>query len=177
MVHVNLYSTRRCFRWRIADSCGQDHTLKCSLRHRENLHESITTNADLTRATIFSPGFEKQKPKYFNRNFCIYNISLNCPDEMVELVPSELTTEFADTRDYLSFHVNSTRRPFLELNGADVARPSAYTTIPSTSFSTVLWSDHNGKDKGRFEILARCRHQEQREGSGVGTLAPETVIN
>lgn len=168
----NPYSTMRCYRWRIADNCGPENTVKCSLRHRDNLYTSLATNSQVSQATLLSPGFGKKNPGYYNKNFCIYNVSLDCPEEMVELVPTARTTQLSDTqscRDYLSFHVNSQRTPLIELCGAAVKDTLAYRTIPSTSFSAILWSDDNENDQGRFEILARCKVPE---GSGAGRLTP-----
>ena len=175
---VSFCSSRRCFRWRLADNCGLENAVKCSLRHRNDLYQSSIASADLNEATLFSPGFEKPRPGYFNKNFCIYNISLDCPDEMVELTPTQTTTGLNDTqscRDYLSFHVDSQRTPLMELCGSAVSNPSAYRTIQATSFYAVLWSDNDGYDKGKFEIKATCKTapQGQGEGSGAGNLTPD----
>lgn len=169
------YSTMECFRWRIADNCGPEKSVKCSLRSRDFLGMSLTTDSQPSQAILLSPGFDKRNPRYYNKNFCIYNISLDCPVEMVELIPTARTTQLSDAqscRDYLSFHTTSQRTPLIELCGADVKDTLAYRTIPSTSFSAILWSDDNGKDVGRFEILARCKIPEQGYGSGAGRLTP-----
>lgn len=186
------HSTVRCFRWRLADNCGPEHSLKCSLRHRANLHQALATDTSRTQATLLSPGFNRPKNQaYYNRNLCIYNISLDCGTEEgegeVELIPTQRTTSLSDAhtcRDYLSFHVESQVPPLLELCGAAVGDPRAYRTIPSSSFSAVLWTNDNDVDLGGFEIVAKCRAPapapapdaappaKQGQGSGAGELTP-----
>ena len=111
----------KCFRWRIADECGPKKTLKCALRHRVQLDGTLFPLDSLTRSVmIASPGFNRSSPHgaYFNRNLCIYNISLNCSQEMVELEPNIIqTTSLSDAEDcldYLSFHVPSRREPVMK---------------------------------------------------------------
>lgn len=154
----------RCFRWRIADNCGEDRSLKCSMRHRANLDDTLITDGSAYH--LRSPGFDKRgnRSRYYNRNFCIYNVSLDCPDEMVELVPTSSTTKLSDThpepcqyQDYLTFHIDSKRKPLIELCGAAVTDRRNYHTIPSSSFHAVLWTNDNSADLGQFEIIAQCK--------------------
>ena len=167
----------KCFRWRAADQCGSDRRLKCALRDR-GLGGDIFTDATLTSATIYSPGFNRGR--YFNRNFCIYNISLQCPDELVELEPTHTTTNLSDShncRDYLSFHVDSERQPLMRLCGGDVTDPTKYNTdIPSSNFYGILWTNDNEHQTGRFEIKAKCKRSTSQvpifqQGSGDNILA------
>ena len=152
----------KCFRWRLADNCGPNHdTLRCSLSHLEEKDQTILVNAQSSSATFLSPGFDEiaEDSVYGKRNLCIYNISLDCADNLVELVPSSRTTSLSDAetcRDYLSFHVDSQRAPLMQLCGQDVADQTKYRDIHSSSFYGVLWSNHNSS-KGRFEVTAKCK--------------------
>ena len=159
----------RCFRWRLADECGPDNKLKCSLRNRNNLNQPLETDSYRTEVTLRSPGFERKNPGYYNKNFCIYNISLDCPEEMVELIPTKRTTQLSDPtdncRDYLSFHTDSHRLPLTELCGEEVGDYLAYSTIPSSSFYGVLWSNDDDYERGQYEIVAKCKIPDI-QGSG-----------
>ena len=164
----------RCYRWRIADNCGEDDALKCSMRHRGKLYRELDTDTQLSTATLYSPGFSRGK--YQNRNFCIYNVSLDCAQEMVEVKPAVGTTTSlsdADTRrDYLSFHLHDQRIPLMELSGSAVGNPSAYSAIPASSFYAILWTNDNGVDQGRFEIKATCKDAGLGSGDSNVRLAP-----
>ena len=160
----------KCFKWRTADKCGSQNTYKCALRHRADLDATLTTYDNSQSVVLLSPGFDRQDPAYFNRNFCIYSISLKCQYESVALTPFHRTTNLSDAdtcQDYLSFHDGSRR--VMTLCGADVMNPTKYHTIQSSSFYGVLWSNHNMFERGRFEIQASCKTPApmlQQPGSG-----------
>lgn len=142
----SLCSTVRCFRWRLADNCGSEHSLKCSLRHRANLYQALATDSSLTQATLLSPGFDRPNQAYYNRNLCIYNISLDCPEEEeVELIPTDRTTYLSDAqtcRDYLSFHVESQTPPLIELCGARPQGVSHHPLLVFLGHSVDQWQRH-----------------------------------
>ena len=106
----------KCFKWRTAESCSTGHHhLRCSLRNRSSAEEEVTVGPHGHSATLFSPSYDRTKsPFYLNNNFCIYNISLNCPGEIVSLT-SKLTDyglSDADTcQDYLWFSTSSNSHP------------------------------------------------------------------
>ena len=158
---IPFHSTMECFRWRLADDCGPDHdTLKCDLRHRTELDQTLIVTSQGSSVTFRSPGFDRRNPGYKNRNLCIYNISLNCDGNAAELEPSTQTTSLSDgdtCQDYLSFHMDSQRQPLMKLCGDDVKDQTKYRTIYSTSFYGVLWSNNNKSESGRFEITATCK--------------------
>ena len=166
----------KCFRWRVARECGKDNVeVKCSLKHRGALDAVLEPMQQGQSVTFTSPGFHRQnttEPKgaYFNRNFCIINISLDCPDRMVELTPSERTNTLSDSdtcQDYLSFHTHSSSHPHFKLCGRQIMDRTQYQLMPSSSFYGVLWSNDNQNERGRFEIEARCKtHLEVDAGSG-----------
>lgn len=163
----------KCFRWRIADKCGEDDSLKCSLRHRPNQDQEIRTNPYATEAYFFSPGYTRIKPGYSNENFCLYNISLDCPDNLVDIIPhGPTTTQLSDGEtctDYLSFHVNDQRLPVTKLCGDKIADRSLYRPISSSSFYVVLFSDNNKQQRGKFHLRAKCTIGGS-DGSGSGIL-------
>ena len=138
--------------------------VKCSLKHRSNLNAVLEPTYNGQSVSFLSPGFYRQstsQPKgaYFNRNFCIFNISLDCPDKMAELVPSEVTNSLSDSetrRVYLSFHTQSFSRPNFKLYGGQIRDASQYQLLPP-SFYGVLWTNDNQNESGRFEIEARYK--------------------
>ena len=133
--------------------------------------------------SFLSPGFYRRsasQPKgaYFNRNFCIFNISLDCPDKMAELVPSEHTNSLSDSdtrRDYLSFHTHSSTRPNFKLYGGQIRDASQYQLLPS-SFYGVLWTNDNQNESGRFEIEARCTAPSDSDSDAGSGGSIELVI-
>ena len=159
------FSSVKCFRWRVARECGEDSVeVRCSLKHRSSLDAVLEPTHNGQSVSFLSPGFYRRstsQPKgaYFNRNFCIFNISLDCPEKMAELVPSERTNSLSDSdtrRDYLSFHTHSSSRPNFKLYGGQIRDTSQYQLLPS-SFYGVLWTNDNENESGRFEIEARCK--------------------
>lgn len=166
LLFFSSYSTVKCFRWRIARQCGDnDDIIKCSLKHRVRLDKILEPTNQGQSVTLLSPGFHRYnttdpKGAYYNRNFCVFNISLSCPEEMVELKPSARTNTLSDAhncQDYLSFHIHSTPNPLFKLCGSEIMDQTEYSVIPSSSFYGVLWSNDNKTEKGRFEIEAKCK--------------------
>ena len=163
------FSTVKCFRWRVARQCEtRQSQVRCSLKHRPNLDVILETNHEQS-VTFTSPGFHRQnttEPKgaYYNRNFCIFNISLSCQEELVELKPSERTNSLSDAdtcRDYLSFHATSTPYPNFKLCGREIMDTTKYQIIPSSTFYGVLWTNDNQNEWGRFEIEASCKESTE----------------
>ena len=146
----------KCFKWRTAENCLPDHHLRCSLRNRLSAEEEITVGPHDHSATLFSPSYNRTKsPFYLNNNFCIYNISLNCPGEIVSLT-SKLTDyglSDADTcQDYLWFSTSSNSQP-QKICGDDII--DFRDSLLTQSFIGVLWSNKDNSE-GKFEIEARC---------------------
>ena len=145
--------------------CGKNSVeVRCSPKYRADLDADFEPTHNGQSVSFLSPGFYRRstsQPKgaYFNRNFCIFNISLDCPDKMAELVPSEYTNSLTDSdtrRDYLSFHTHSSTHPNFKLCGGQIRDASQYQLLPS-SFYGVLWTNDNQNESGRFEIEARCK--------------------
>lgn len=170
-ITLNLCSTVKCFRVRFADQCGANDELRCALRHRINLDNKAITDSYYSEATFRSPGFFRRRPAYYNRNFCIYNISLTCPEEIVN-VEQTVSTGLSDTEDYLSFHTGSKRKPVKVLNMEKLQNSRSFT-IPSASFYAVLWSNNDKIDGGKFEIKATCQTADQ--GSAQDNLLTTTA--
>ena len=176
-----FHSTVKCFRWRVARECGRDSLgVKCSLKHRTALDVTLEPLHQGQSVTFISPGFHRQtttKPKgaYYNRNFCIFNISLDCQDEMVELTPSERTNTLSDSdtcQDYLSFHTYSSSHPHIKLCGKQIMDRTEYQLLPSSRFYGVLWTNDNQNERGRFEIKARCNAPSE-ISIGSGRIFPQ----
>ena len=170
MVHCKLHSnsTMKCFKWRTAELCKTGHHLRCSLRDRSSVEEDVVVGPHDLSATLFSPSYNrKRNPFYLNNNFCIYNISLNCPGELVSLT-SKLTDyglSDGDTcQDYLWFDTSSNGHP-QKICGDGIIdfRDSLHTQ----SFIGVLWSNKDNSE-GKYEIEARCT------GHPILTTEPES---
>ena len=172
----NICSSVKCFQWRVARECGRDRVgVKCSLKHRAALDNTLESTQNRKSVTFLSPGFYRQntsnpKGAYFNRNFCIFNISLNCDEVMVEMTPLERTNSLSDPdtcQDYLSFHTHSSTRPDFKLCGRQIMDATQYRLLPSSSFYGVLWTNDNKNERGRFEVEARCKTNSETDyGSG-----------
>ena len=159
----------KCFKMRTADGCtgGASH-LRCLMKGRsKQVKESqLLIEGPLRQSvTIYSPGHNKTNPFYLNRNFCIYNISLDCPGQRVSLnsKPNTLPLSDADScQDYLWFDTSSNGQP-RRICGNDIVNFN--DTTDATSFLAVLWT--NGDESaGRFEIEARCNIMVPAGGSG-----------
>ena len=143
----------RCFKWRTAEQCTKGHHLRCLLKPRPHIEEEfiVTPNS----VTIFSPGFNNRIPVYYNYNFCIYNISLDCPGYKTSITSKSPTDPLADgdmCQDYLWLSTNSYEPP-KKICGKQIV--GFRTTLSSSSFIGVLWS--NERDSfGNFELEASC---------------------
>ncbi len=161
--NILFCSTVKCFRWRVARQCGDlQNEVRCSLKHRVALNDILEPSNDEQSVTFTSPGFERQTPTgaYYNRNFCIFNISLSCQSDMVQLTPLDRTTPLSDAdtcQDYLSFHTQTNPILLYKLCGPQITDRTKYQTIPSSNFYAILWTNDNQKESGRFEINAYCR--------------------
>ena len=160
---------------RTADGCtGGTNHFRCLMKGRSKqvkedqlliegaLHQSVT---------IYSPGHNKTNPFYLNRNFCLYNISLDCPGQTVSLnsKPNTLPLSDADTcKDYLWFDASSNGKP-RRICGNEIVNFN--DTIDTTSFLAVLWTSGD-KSAVRFEIEARCN-----KASVVGSGDSSILIN
>ena len=146
----------KCFKWRTAEQCGTGHHLRCSLRNRSSAEENIIVGPNSHSATMFSPSYSRQRnPFYLNNNLCIYNISLNCPGQIVSLT-SKLTDyglSDADTcQDYLWFDTSYNGQP-QKICGDDII--DFRDNLNIQSFVGILWSN-GANSEGKFEIEARC---------------------
>lgn len=146
----------KCFKWRTAEQCSTGHHLRCSLRSRSSAEEDVIVGPHTNSVTFFSPSYSRTRnPFYLNNNFCIYNISLDCPGEVVSLTSklSEFGLSDADTcEDYLWFDTSFHGHP-QKICGDNIIDFRDY--LNTQSFLGILWS--NGQNsEGKFEIEARC---------------------
>ena len=147
----------KCYKWRTAEDCFSGFHLRCSMRNRSQVEEDITVGPCNRSATMVSPGYcyTNSEPYYSNNNFCIYNISLNCPGEMVSLTSKLTDYGLADgetCEDYLWFDTSSTGHP-RRLCGDEII--GFKDSLHTQSFIGILWSNRV-KSEGKFEIEARC---------------------
>ena len=152
-------STMKCFKIRTAEGCiGGTNHVHCQMKGRSKQvkeDQLLIEEAFHQSVTIYSPGHNNTNPFYLNRNFCIYNISLDCHGQRVSLnsKPNTLPLSNADTcQDYLWFDTSSNGQP-RRVCGNEIVNFN--DTTDATSFLAVLWT--NGEQSaGRFEIEARC---------------------
>ena len=166
----------KCYKWRTAEQCISGHHLHCSLKDRldeEKASEYLKTISD-SLITLHSPNSERERPYYLNNNFCIYNVSLDCPGKIVCLT-SKLNYALADSntcQDYLWFSTSSNGHP-RKICGNDIIDFS--DSLHTQSFIVVLWSN-NKQSEGKFEIEARCTDHPipiaDPESSGDTSLSP-----
>lgn len=146
----------KCYKWRTAEQCTSGHHLHCSLKDRldeEKASEYLQTISD-TLITLHSPNSERERPYYLNYNFCIYNVSLDCPGKIVRLI-SKLNYALSDNntcQDYLWFSTSSNGLP-QKICGSDII--DFNDSLHTQSFMAILWSN-NEQSEGKFEIEARC---------------------
>ena len=151
----------KCFKIRTAEGCTQGNDLHCSMRSRSrqvNEDKLVVVGALHQSVTMYSPGHNQSRPHYFNRNFCIYNISLNCPGEVVTLnsKPNTLPLSDNDTcEDYLWFEATSSNGISYEREVCGHQMVNFNATMTINSFLAVLWTNGD-KSAGKFEIEARC---------------------
>lgn len=151
-------STMKCFKWRTADRCKTGHPLRCSLKHRTiTLEKEVSVTPDDQSATLFSPSFQNQS-FYRNNNFCVYNISLDCPGKIVSLTSKLADYGLADAatcQDYLWFDTSFYGQS--QKICGDAIR-NFKDSVHTQSFIAILWTNENNSE-GKFEVEARCTDQ------------------
>ena len=166
----------KCFKIRTAEGCTQGNVLHCSMRSRSrqiNEDRLLVVGALQQSVTMYSPGHDQSRPYYFNRNFCIYNISLTCPGEVVTLDSNPNTLPLSDNdtcEDYLWFKASSSRGISYDRKVCGNQIVNFNATMTANSFLAILWT--NGDNSaGRFKIEAMCNHgmAVPTEGSGEST--------
>ena len=102
-----IYSTVKCFKWRTAERCMDGADLRCSLKERYSFELSVIQGRSVP---LRSPGYDHPIPFYHNNNFCIYNVSLDCPGEVVHLQSKSANFSLEDEgtcQDYLWFNTST----------------------------------------------------------------------
>ena len=151
-----LCSEMRCYKWRTAEVCpGPLGHLRCKLTRRVEAETDIIPDNVQDFAVMRSPGYDRRRPKYFNRSFCVYNISLSCLyGQTVELTSKgSVQSPLEDGVDYLWFSEPLTRSRLEYITGNRI--DNFRDEINAHSFLAVLWSNKN-ECHGRFQIEARC---------------------
>ena len=153
---THIYSTMNCYKWRTAEQCTSGHHLHCALKNRLNkmkASEYLQVISD-SLITLHSPNSERDRPYYLNNNFCVYNVSLNCPGKIVRLT-SKLEYALSDgetCQDYLWFSTSSSGHS-QRIYGNETINFS--DSLHTQSFTVILWSNSD-QSAGKFEIEARC---------------------
>lgn len=147
----------KCYKRRTAENCISGFHLRCSMRNRSQVEQDITVGPCNRSATMISPGYcyTRSEPYYYNNNFCIYNISLNCPGETVNLISKLKDYGLADgetCEDYLWFDTSSNGQP-QKICGDKII--GFKDIIYNQTFIGILWSNSLNSE-GKFEIEARC---------------------
>ena len=166
----------KCFKWKTAEECQStrgpqsSQHVKCSLKHRARAEEEIEVGLDDRSATLYSSNYNRtSRPFYLRKNFCIYNISLDCPGEIVSLTSKLTNPEYGlsdknTCEDYLWFSTSSNGDP-KKICGDDIIGFS--DNLLTRSFLGILWSNEKNS-KGKFQIEARCT------GHTISTTEPES---
>ena len=165
-----LCSTMKCFKIRTADGCTEAHHFRCLMNRRSKQvrEDQLLVEGPLRQsATLFSPGYNKAKPFYLNRNFCIYNVSLDCSEGQTVSLNSKPSTQplsDADTcQDYLWFDTSSSGLP-RRVCGNDIVNFN--DTTSETTFLVLLWTNAN-QSAGKFEVEARCNIPTYGSGDSI----------
>ncbi len=141
----------------------QPEICELSTSNREIDSMPIPVSARHLTATLLSPQFNSLRNKtnqiFGRRYFCIYNVSLSCPRNAVEITSvSEHTTwpgnSNRDCHNYVAFH---TSRNSTHLNdrfcGGQFRRP-----LQGRSFLAVMWTDERNNN-GTFQFTASCQRR------------------
>ena len=149
----------KCFKWR-ARQC--DDGERCELSNRNDDTEDIAVANG--RATLLSPNFIKASRRSENffwdkRYLCIYNVSLSCPGNAVNIKKiSSFTSWPTNTegcQNYLAFyddrHSSRYQHRYCGSEGVFTRR------LESSSFLAVMWnSDPMFNNSGKFQFRATC---------------------
>ena len=147
-------STRRCFKWK-ARRC-EDETEKCGLLDKSNATILAIQNVE---ATLSSPNNPETRSDWGKQYFCIYNVSLGCSGNAVEISlakndesQSYWPQDSDNCENYVAFYAN-------QENSSSVQPYCGRTNfinqrLESSSFLAILWS--TGKNDGFFKLHAKC---------------------
>lgn len=162
----------KCFKWRTAEDCDTEmgYDLRCSLRERSLVidEDKVQVRPHNHSVVMHSPShMHKNQTFYRNNNFCVYNISLDCPGRIVTLT-SKLSehglSDFDNQQDYLWFDTSSRGVP-QKIYGDTIGNFTDH--INTQSFISVFWSNRENSE-GKFELEARCSEHS------VPTIVPES---
>ena len=131
----------------------EDAEEECKLNPKRKLDMDLPQRDQGQERTFKSPGFNRRR--FYNRFFCLYNITLECPGRHAELTAKARTISFEDNcGDYLAIYSNSSQKnPDKKICGNEFL--NFRMTLNSHFFIAVLWTNSN-LNSGRFEIEAKC---------------------
>ena len=122
---------------------------ECKLFPKTTAVQGVSTHDGGRRQTLYSPGFKRQNN--YNRFFCVYNVTLDCPGHKVNLASTERSLPFqADCRDYLAIYTDETNHKVC----SDEFRYFKMT-LNTNHFYAILWTDLR-TSTGKFELEATC---------------------
>ena len=112
-------------------------------------------------------------PKYTHNMMCIYNISMSCNTNQVQVTFSDVDITDNDFVQVID-HTNGQIYP--PVSGS--TWPVTQRSIPSSRFMLVFWSDKDSTQSRGFKLVLNCpAESENRDGSGdQPNLEPENVI-
>ena len=167
----------KCFRWKTR-ACSYTPDI-CEYTERMNFNDPITMTCNKS-AVLLSPDHNDlvlEKDQSFGHHFfCVYNVSLNCPQNGVIIKTTEATNwpRQQDTSCHQSEGGCENYVAFYDDRNSSIISREFYGQenythyLNSDSFLAVMWTNAV-KNEGIFEFLASCNTQEEflyDEGSG-----------
>ena len=133
---------------------------------------TMRTTSDKTITSVESLNYE-QNEKYQKNMLCIYNISMSCSSDQVNVHHSHVDIK---DNDFVQVINTRTRQSHPKVTGS--SWPIEQGTITSSQFLMVFWSDKDTSQGKGFKLQIECSMQSA-EGSatelGAGQGAPHTV--
>ena len=132
----------------------------CELRKRRRSRQRGEVHCPTeSQCTLHSPNPSKKSNKG-RRYFCVYNISLQCPDESVEIRhANNLTWPKSNHQNYVAFYANRSEETLDDQVFGDDNNHFPIR-LETSSFMAILYT--NNKDfKGYFEFIAQCTTEKK----------------
>ena len=161
-----------------------DHSSEfCLLKHRPEDSGPIygATNTAHLKSPRFDQLVAKNRQQTFGRAyFCVYNVSMSCPSNAVDIITSSQTTwpvvNNTNRENYVAFYSNSNKEKYAQ-GDLFYGQPGYNTTLYNDSFIAVMWTNHSN-NKGVFGFTARCsNHPAPSPPTAATSPASETTTD